>query len=508
MGGVIPSWIREGDMLIDRMASENRYDLCVIGAGIAGLNALFVAKQYLPATAKVALVDRHAQAGGMWNATYDYVRLHQPHAMFTAGDIPWTFSRPKSYLPTAQEVKSHLAHCLTVIGREISIEAFWQYEAAQLREIDEDGETLVEISLTPIDADQAHQTISAKQVIDAKGLNIPEIAPLDLSSSLVTSAAPQSLSALSLKDRAAYVVGGGKTGMDTVLQLVEGRFAGPVSLIAGKGTLFTNRDQFFPTGLRRYFNRVSNLKTTIDIAMRFDGSNADEVFEHFRSTYSVGPDDRGEHFLFGIMSESESARIAAQTREIIYDYLNDVVDTADGPEMRFKSGRAKPIDAGSVIVNCSGYVFRSENAEPPLLSPGGKILSISSRASFNFLSSVSAYFLTHLLFTGQLQSVPFYVLDQNALMQKDRKTWQVTGTAQGLLNAILVSQALPLRVFRQFGLDFDRWHPFHKRLAGLVDLQINREKYARHCRRVLDDVAASHDVLCAPLNAPAHVHEK
>lgn len=131
----------------------------------------------------------------------------------------------------------------------------------------------------------------------------------------------------------------------------------------------------------------------------------------------------------------------------------------------------------------------------------GKVLSVTSRASFNFLSSVSAYFLNHLLFSGNLEKVPFYVLDQNALMQKDRKTWQVTGTAQGLLNAILVSQALPFRVFRQFGLDFDRWHPMHKRVAGMIDLQIHREKYARHCRHVLDQIAPSHGVLCAPLKA-------
>lgn len=490
------------------MSSENTYDLCVIGAGIAGLNALFVAKQYLPASAKVALIDRHGQAGGMWNATYDYVRLHQPHEMFTAGDIPWQISKPRSYLANAAEVRTHLAHCLEVIERGFSVEKYWQRDVVQLSETAFEEETVVEISLAAIGTDHATHRIFAKQVIDAKGLNIPEIAPLSLSSNAVSSTAPQSLSALSLKDRAIYIVGGGKTGMDTVLMAAGDPDSGPVSLIAGKGTLFTRRDQFFPIGLRRYLSRTSNLKTTIDIAMRFDGSNADEVFEHFRTTYSVSPGDRGEHFLFGIMSQAESARVAEATQEIIYDYLDDVVDTEYGPEMRFRSGLSKLIEPGSIIVNCSGYVFRHDKEEPPLLSPGGKVLTVTSRASFNFLSSVSAYFLTHLLYSGNLEKVPFYVVDQNALMQKDRKTWQVTGTAQGLLNAILVSQALPLSVFRQFGLDFDRWHPMHKRIAGMIDLQIHREKYARHCRHVLDEVAASHDVLCAPLSVTSRNPEQ
>lgn len=60
-------------------------DLCILGAGIAGLNALFAASRYLTRDQKVVLIDRRPNAGGMWNAAYDYVRLHQPHPMFTAG---------------------------------------------------------------------------------------------------------------------------------------------------------------------------------------------------------------------------------------------------------------------------------------------------------------------------------------------------------------------------------------------------------------------------------------
>lgn len=489
------------------MENGDTYDLCVIGAGIAGLNALFVAKQYLPASAKVALIDRHDQAGGMWNATYDYVRLHQPHEMFTAGDIPWRISKPRSYLANAAEVRSHLRYCLEVIEHGISVEKYWQRNVVQLSEIEHDEGPFAEVLLAPVGAHDATQRILAKQVIDAKGLNVPDIAPLSLSSKEVISTAPQFMSAQPLKDRAVYVVGGGKTGMDTVLMAAENSDCRAVSLIAGKGTLFTTRDQFFPTGLRRYFNSTSNLKTTIDIATRFDGSNANDVFEHFRATYSVSPGNRGDHFLFGIMSELESERIAAETEEIIYDYLEDVVDTANGPEIRFRSGQSKLIDAGSVIVNCSGYIFRHDGEADSLLSPRGRILSVTSTASFNFLSSVSAYFLTHLLYSGNLEKVPFYVVDQNDLMRKDRRTWHVTATAQGLLNAILVSQALPFRVFRQLGLDFDRWHPMHKRIAGMIDLQLHREKYAEHCRRVLDEVARTHDVLCAPIVSSSEVRD-
>lgn len=68
--------------------------LCVVGAGLAGMNALAVASRYLPAGARVVLVDARPRCGGMWTDTYDYVRLHQPHPMFTAGDIPWQIRSP------------------------------------------------------------------------------------------------------------------------------------------------------------------------------------------------------------------------------------------------------------------------------------------------------------------------------------------------------------------------------------------------------------------------------
>jgi flavin-dependent dehydrogenase len=39
-------------------------DVCVVGAGLAGLNALFVASQYLSRDQKVILVDRRRRVGG------------------------------------------------------------------------------------------------------------------------------------------------------------------------------------------------------------------------------------------------------------------------------------------------------------------------------------------------------------------------------------------------------------------------------------------------------------
>jgi cation diffusion facilitator CzcD-associated flavoprotein CzcO len=107
-------------------------DLCILGAGIAGLNALFVASRYLSPSSRVVLVDRRAGVGGMWLSTYDYVGLHQPHPLFTAGNIPWTFGKERSHLATGAEVLSH--HCVRPQHiRRPKDNLRWSYRAAGSR---------------------------------------------------------------------------------------------------------------------------------------------------------------------------------------------------------------------------------------------------------------------------------------------------------------------------------------------------------------------------------------
>src|ERR1700759_4224927 len=120
---------REGAPMSADTSSENpaeagveSCDLCIVGAGIAGMNALFVAGQYLSREQRVILIDRRPRVGGMWVDTYPYVRLHQPHPMFTAGNIKWTLGQEPSYLARKGEVLDHFSHCLSVIKQQVRID--------------------------------------------------------------------------------------------------------------------------------------------------------------------------------------------------------------------------------------------------------------------------------------------------------------------------------------------------------------------------------------------------
>ncbi|MEM6302374.1 MAG: hypothetical protein AAF749_11595, partial [Pseudomonadota bacterium] len=450
-------------------------------------------------SARVALIDRNECAGGMWNTTYDYVRLHQPYPMFTAGNIRWKLSQPDEYLAKGTEVLTHLKYCLATIESGLSITKFWLSEASMVQEDVSQGERLVTVRVSSLPNGTPTEVISAKKVIYAQGLDVPRLEPLALSSHQVVSCTPQTVSQHFDQTSPVYIVGGGKTGMDSVLALGDRATKRKVSLIVGQGTVFAKRDLLFPTGLRRYFSRHSNLKMLLDASVQFDGSNEEDVFRSFTEKYTTNPGSGGERFLFGQLSEAECARVSELTDDYVYDYLDDVVDTERGPEIVYRSGSRVPIENGALFVNCTGHLFRGAARRTPLLSENNAVLTISSQAAFHFLPAMSSYFLSHLFFAEKLHDSSFYILDNDALVALNPKAAFLTGMTQSLLNTLLALEALPLTAFNEFGLDFDRWHPAYKRLAGLISLQINRQKLIDHCRETLDRIAQTYNVTCHPV---------
>jgi hypothetical protein len=212
----------------DPWASED-VDACVVGAGVAGLNAASVADRSLPTGSRVAVVDRRGGPGGMWNDAYSYVRLHQPHGMFTAGDIRWRLRRDRGYLAARDEVLAHLCYCLEVIGKRITLDPRWGWNYLSHRE--EAGRVRLEVRAP----DGECCEIVARRLVKAFGYGIEESRPLEVSSSQVRSISPSQLEDLGLlagnDGSPVLIVGSGQTAMDTVLALLSGgpnRRMGPV----------------------------------------------------------------------------------------------------------------------------------------------------------------------------------------------------------------------------------------------------------------------------------------
>ncbi|WP_172299779.1 FAD-dependent oxidoreductase [Pseudoruegeria sp. HB172150] len=475
-------------------------DLAIVGAGIAGLNALFVATEYLPRDAKIVLIDRKPRAGGMWNDAYGYVRLHQPHRMFTVGDLPWGWDMPANYLATGQEVRDHLQNCLDRIRDRVDLVERFGFELEHIAETfgtDGPGARLVCRDVT----DGTELVVEANRVVNAPGFDVTGKEPLTLSSGAVTSTTPEALNdVLTDGDAPVYVVGGGKTGMDTVQMLMRQATTRPIRLINGRGTVFINRTKMFPDGAGgRWWGSPLQLTAITDVVMHFDGANTEDAFDYFRQTYTVCPTGKGAQFMLGILSESESTEIAGGLDAVIPGYLEDVVDGADGTELVMRDGGRMAVPEGSIFVNCTGHLFRKQMPYTPYLSPNGAILTISQRSAVHFLPSASGYFCAHLFYLGKLPEVPIYEIDLVELLKEGRQLWYLTVLTHAVYNMIQLMDALPFDVLNRCGLDPDRWFPLPRRAASVMKVKMNRKRYLDHCETVLARVHAEHGTRVGPL---------
>ncbi|GAC1603420.1 MAG: FAD-dependent oxidoreductase [Acidimicrobiales bacterium] len=475
-----------------------RCDLVIVGAGLAGLNALAAASKYLRRGQRVVLIDRRPRSGGMWNDTYDYVRLHQPHPTFTAGTIRWNLDAPRDHLATRPEVLDHLEHCLAVIQKRLDIDVRfgWEYESHE--EID--GHVTVACRAPG----GALRQLETERLIKASGFDVGQNEPLLLSSRNVTSVSPDSFdlqsSAIADSDAPIWVVGGGKTAMDTVLTLVSAYPDRTVNLIAGGGTLFQNRDLLFPTGVRRWTSRVTSNAISVQFARRFDGNNEDSVLDWFRGHYALAVTDPATQYLFGILSEAEQRRIDNGITHRVLGRLTDVVDEPDGPRIELDSGESVATPPGSFIVNCTGYLMRKQVGYEPFTSPSGRVISINTRSQTMLLSSHGAYFLTHLMFRDRLPDLPLYAIDSVALRSKSVAAYAAATMACNVHNLGVAFDALPLTTFLFWGTDYDYWYPLPRRGLTQLDFIRGRRDDIPHTRRAMDAVRERFGVRCGPLD--------
>jgi hypothetical protein len=481
----------------DRDVAVERCDVCIVGAGLAGLNALFVASRYLSRDQKVILVDRRERVGGMWVDTYPYVRLHQPHGMFTAGNIKWTLGKDPSYLASKGEVLGHFEHCLDVIKQRVRVDELFGWT------VQSDDEVDGIVRITCKSADGRSKVVEATRLIKAYGFGIEPNDPLEVSSTRVRSVSPNYNDVRGDEMRASqtpvWIIGGGKTAMDTAHGLITEYPGREVNLVAGDGTFFGCRDRFFPSGARRWWGGTLISTLGVQASRRFDGTNEADVWDWHRAAYGTWVTPETGNFLLGVLSEAENKTIAAGLNDVIMDHLVDVVDRNGTTDMVFSSGATKAIQAGSWIVNCTGYVKEAKYAYEPYVSDGGSVLSINLLSATMHLSSYMGYFLSHLLFLDKLNDLPLYELDMLDLRTKSKMVFPYTLLTLAQHNISLIADSLPSKAFNECGLDFDRWYPLPRRLAATARFMATHHREREHQRHTLDTVRERFDVRCGPL---------
>lgn len=481
------------------MSDDDVLELCITGAGIAGMNALVVASDYLSTSDKVLLVDPRPRVGGMWVDTYDHVRLHQPHGNFTAGNIKWTLDVQPSHLASKPEILDHFERCFRVADERVDLEAALGWEYASHEEVGD----LVEVTLSGPDGQR--RVVRAKRLIKAFGHRVTPNDPLPVTSSLVRSITPEQIATheaeLVADDAAIWVIGGGKTAMDAAHMLIT-RFPGrEIHMLAGPGTIFTRRETFFPVGAKRWVGGTRINTMVRQTAMRFDGTNEDEVRDWFRATYGNGPTDEKRDYFGAYLSDAESDVIKAGLSSLENEYLADAVDGDGGVELVLRSGGTRRVAEGTWLVNCTGSLLRDDpHPYEPFASPSGRVLSIQMRSSTTgVFSSFAGYFLTHLMFRDGLRDAGLWELDVESLFAKARPLAIYASFSLSMHNLSLLMEALPNRVLLECGLDYDNWYPMPRRLLGSMKFLATHKGDRAHHQRTLETVRDRFDVRSGPL---------
>jgi Pyridine nucleotide-disulphide oxidoreductase len=484
-----------------RDVAVERCDVCIVGAGIAGLNALFVASQYLSRDQKVILVDRRERVGGMWVDTYPYVRLHQPHPMFTAGNIEWTLGQDRCYLATKGEVLDHFAYCLDVIKQRVQVDEFFGWAV----ESHDESDGIVRITCTS--SDGRRLVVEAKRLIKACGFQTKPNDPLEISSGRVQSVSPDfcdmRCEEMRASDTPVWIIGGGKTAMDTAHALITEYPGREVNLVAGSGTYFLNRDRLLPSGAGRWWRGKTFSSLALEVTRRYDGTNETDVKNWFRDTYGTWLTPQTGNFLVGLLSESENKTIASGLNDVIMDHLVDVVDRNGETDLMLRSGSTKAIQPGSWVVNCTGYFKYDDRPYEPYVSPSGAVVSIQPRSITLQLTSVMGYFMTHLLMLDRIRDIPLYELDAMELRNKSNAAFPFTLFTLAIYNLSLITGRIPNKAFAECGIDVNRWYPLPRRMMDTAQFMLTHRREREHQRRTLDTVRERFDVRCGPLTDAA-----
>jgi len=476
--------LAHGSRLATEASSESYdCDLCIVGAGYAALNGLNAAAKYLNSGDRVVLIDKNETWGGQWIHQYDFVRLHQPYRMFTAGDQPWTLGRDPSYLATRREVLDHLATVSGISAGHLAVRPLFghAYRGHRIRE----GRVEVDaVAVSDAMGPRKGVLVRARRLLKATGNDIEPLPPFPLSSARVRSVGvsdPVLMTAEFSESLApVYIIGSGKTAMDCVRHVLRSsRPRRPVILLIGSGMWFFTRDNLYPVGLRRHVHGTLTGDCFLRMCMLFDGQNEAPLMESLeRDGLAMNVFGGAGNCRYGTLSFAERDEIRAGVSEVHRGHLIDV----EGTRMILREGKERrevAVADGSWFVNCTSHL-RSLPHEPVLQDSG---LVCAPQVAMGF-TGTTAYYVTHLWYRDQLAAIA-PVLFRVRLDIEPKLRFAPQMGLMVMANMAMAAAHLPLSVVSRFRGDFNKWYPLHRQLPMLARILASRGAILRKAERIL-----------------------
>ncbi|MGH3633911.1 MAG: NAD(P)/FAD-dependent oxidoreductase, partial [Mycobacterium sp.] len=185
-------------------------DYLILGAGAMGMAFADVILAE-DASARIVIVDRHANPGGHWNDAYPFVRLHQPAAFYGLNSTR-----------LGQGGEDLASHAEIVDYYRTAMDRFRATDRVRFLPMSEhEGDGRI---VSTVDRDRVSTVTAHRRVVDARYMKVevPSVCPPRYTVDAgVTVVPPNDLVRLERSWQRYVVIGAGKTGIDSILFLLD-----------------------------------------------------------------------------------------------------------------------------------------------------------------------------------------------------------------------------------------------------------------------------------------------
>jgi hypothetical protein len=319
-------------------------DYLVLGAGAMSMGFVDVVLAEDP-SATFVIVDRHANPGGHWNDAYPFVRLHQPAAMYGLKSTRLTQSRDDLSSGAAL-----LAYYRDAMDRFVGT---GRVRFLPMSEYLGDGRIA-----STVDHDQITVVTARRKTVDGTYMQVkvPSICPPKYSlDPEVTLIPPNDLTRISRPWNRYVIVGAGKTGIDSVLFLLDSGVAPErIQWIMPNDAWLLNRDRMQPD---RILGTVVSMVQSVVDSTEIDG--AFRQLEDEGTVFRLDNDSVPTNWRCATVNPDELVRLRL---------VNDIVrlgrvEHIAADEIRLAKGTVPVVD-GTLFVDCTANGLVAVDAKP------------------------------------------------------------------------------------------------------------------------------------------------
>ena len=340
------------------MTDSIKTDYLVVGSGAVGMAFVDTLLDELP-DVDIVMVDRFAKPGGHWNSAYPFVTLHQPSAFYgvnskelSRGQKDETgLNKGLGDLATGTEVLTYFDEVMCQKFLKSGRVRFFPLSYYK-------GESVFENRLTGEET-----KVDARKIVDCTHLNtsVPSTHTPNFQVDENVAFIPlNDLPLISSPPKGFTIIGGGKTGIDAILWLLENHVpAQSIRWIKSRDAWLLNRKhtQPFPEYFEDTIGNQANMFEAIAAA-----SSKSDMFDRLEACgyfLRLDPTVRPTMFHGATISDFELDALR-RVKDVV---RKGRVAKIDNETITFVNGRTEP-SLGHVMVDCSASAIKDNIIKP------------------------------------------------------------------------------------------------------------------------------------------------